>query len=142
LCQNHRSLIRTAGAITVFLISTFVDLSRGYAQADFVQPSETFEKAIRNKSMHRFVVYATIVNDVTGEIRTQCIPASLLLGAIHKEYDLSHDAASIEKTIKIALENPTREFHFSKQAAIDNIPLSGKETENHLQDQLQFQLRL
>ena len=109
---------------------------------EFHQSSAIFEKAIRNKSTHSFIVFATIVNDMTGEIHTQCIPAFLLLGAIHREYDLSYDTASIEKAIKIALENPNREFHFSKQAAINNIPLSGNETENHLQDQLQFQLRL
>jgi hypothetical protein len=64
----------------------------------------------------------TIVNNNSGEAHTECLPAPFLLGAIHKEYDLSYDAGSIEKVIQIALANPSRVFHFSKQAAIDNVP--------------------
>lgn len=134
---------RYAAAIATVLAGMFFfALDRGYAEDNFRQSSETFEKAIRNMSTHAYVVFATIVNDVTGESHTQCVPAPLLLGAIHREYDLSYDAASIETAIKIALENPTREFHFSKQAAIDNVPLSGKETEPYLKNQLLRQLRL
>jgi hypothetical protein len=62
------------------------------------------------------------VNDNTGETQTECMPANLLRGAIHREYNLDFDAASIEKVIQIALANSSRVFHFSKQSAIDNIP--------------------
>jgi len=48
----------------------------------------------------------------------------------------------MEKAVQIALANPSREFHFSKQAAIDNIPLSGKEKGDHLEDRRQYQRRL
>jgi hypothetical protein len=123
LRQCVQRLIR-AIATTAFLIGAlFVNFGRGYA-ADFFQPSEIFEKAIRNRSTHAYIIFATIINERTGETRSECIAASLLRGAIHKEYDLKYDAPSIEKAIEIALANQTREFHFSKQAATDNIPLS------------------
>jgi hypothetical protein len=141
LRKNDRSLIRATTTIAVILIGILCS-ALGRAEAEFRQSSETFEKAIRNNSTHTYVVLATIVDDLTGESHTQCIAAPFLLGAIHREYDLSHDAASIEKAIRIALANPTHEFHFSKQAAIDNIPLSGKETGSHLENQRKYQLRL
>jgi hypothetical protein len=136
LRENDRSLIRSAAVIVFFIGALFVSQGRAYAEADFVQSATTFEKAIRNRSTHTYVIFATIVDDRTGEAHSACIPAPLFLGAIHREYDLKYDAPSIEKAIEIALANPTREFHFSKQAAIDNIPLPGKETPTHLERRL------
>jgi hypothetical protein len=63
----------------------------------------------------------TIVDDRTGEAHAECTLAHLLLGAIHKEYDLASEPASIEKATQIALGNKTHVFHFSKQAALDNL---------------------
>lgn len=143
LRQNDQSPIRTIAAIIVFFIgSLFAGLGRGYAEAGFVQPAEIFERAIRNTSTNTYVVFVTIVNDRTGEAHSACIAAPLLLGAIHREYDLKYDASSIEKAIEIALANPSRQFHFSKQVAIDNIPMPGKETGMYLQNQLRYQFRL
>jgi hypothetical protein len=165
LRRNDQSLFRTIVAFTAFLVGPlFVSFDRGHAEDGVVQSPEkyekaihhsldreraetelarlSFEKAIRIQSTHTYVVFVTIVNDNTGEKHSACIAARLLLGAIHKEYDLKYDASSMEKVIQIALANPSREFHFSKQAAIDNMPLPGKEKGGHLEDQRQYQRRL
>jgi hypothetical protein len=122
LRQSDQRLIRAIAATAFLIGALFVNFGRGYA-ADFFQPSEIFEKAIRNRSTHTYIIFATIINDRTGETHSACIAAPLLRGAIHREFDLKYDAPSMEKVVEIALANQTREFHFSKQAAIDNIPL-------------------
>jgi hypothetical protein len=69
-----------------------------------------------------YIIFATVVNDQTGETRSDCMQAPFLLGAIHREYDLKYDAPSRDKAIQIVLANPSRVFHFSNQAAIDKLP--------------------
>jgi hypothetical protein len=114
---------KTAAAWTVALVTAlFAAAKDGRAESEFIQPQAVFEKAIRNMSTSTYVVFATVVNEKTGEAHTECMPSNLLMGAIHKEYDLDHSVASREKAIQIALQNSHRIFHFSKQAAIDNIP--------------------
>jgi hypothetical protein len=119
-----RSISLTASFFAGVLI---VFMSLVHAETEFVQSQLNFEKAIRNTST--YVIIATIVNDSTGEMHTECVSASFLLGAIHKEYDLGYDDPSIEKVIQIVLANPSHVFHFSKEAAIDNIPSFTKHAE-------------
>jgi hypothetical protein len=115
--------IRAVYFVSVFLSGAlFVLASIVHAETEFVQSQENFEKAIRDRSTSLYFILATVVNDNTGEAHTECFPASFLLGAIHKEYDLNYDAGSIEKAIQIALANSSRVFHFSKQTSIDNVP--------------------
>jgi hypothetical protein len=107
---------------TFFAVTLIVFASALHAEPEFVQSQANFEKATRNRSTVTYIVFVTVVNDITGEAQTECMSAHLLLGAIHREYNLDYDASSIEKAIQIALANSSRIFHFSKQAAIDNIP--------------------
>lgn len=100
----------------------FALTTSGMAETGFVQPQVIFEKAIRSGSTHSYVVFATYVNDHTGEARTECMPAKLFISAIHREHGLGGSPASHEEAIQIALRSPDRIFHFSKQSAIDNIP--------------------
>jgi hypothetical protein len=97
----------------------------GRVEPEFVQPQANFEKAIRNRSTMTYAVFATVVNDRTGEIRTECMAANLLIGAIDREYGLDYGVVSIEKATAIALQTSSRVFRFSKQAAIDNLPTFG-----------------
>jgi hypothetical protein len=105
--------------------------SDGRADTEFVQSRENFEKAIRNRSTNTYVVYVTVVNENTGETHTGCLPANLFRGAIHRENDLDYSASSSERAIQIALENSARVFHFSKQAAIDNLPLESNRQQRY-----------
>jgi hypothetical protein len=116
-------LIRAVTFVSVFLSGAlFVLAGLVHAEPEFVQSQANFEKAIRDKSTSLYLIFVTVVNDDSGEVHTECFPAPFLLGAIRKEYDLNYDAGSIEKAIQIAFANPSRVFHFSKQAAIDNVP--------------------
>ena len=101
----------------------------GRAENEFVQPQAYFEKAIRDKSTFHYVIFATFVNDNTGESHADCMEGALLVGALLRENGLVNDAKSIEKATEIALANPSRVFHFSKQDAIDNIPFFIKDAE-------------
>ena len=53
-----------------------------------VQPQPAFDAALRDTSTSPQFVAVTVVNDESGETISGCIAASLLLGAIHREYDL------------------------------------------------------
>jgi hypothetical protein len=69
----------------------------------------------RNLSM------VTIVNDKTAETRTECVPAPILLLAIHRENGLPLDPWSREVARQIAFTNTARVFRFAKQPAIDAL---------------------
>jgi hypothetical protein len=119
-------------AFVAAILAAFALASNGRAETEFVQPRAHFEKAIRDMSTSNYVIFATFVNDKTGEAHTDCIDGALLVGALVRENDLGHDVESMEKAREIALANPSRVFHFSKQAAIDNIPLFGRYAERFL----------
>jgi hypothetical protein len=87
-----------------------------------VQSQRQFEEAIRDQLNSPFFVVVTIVDDRTGLARNTCITANLFRGAIHREYGLAYDRASLEKVTEIALSSPDHVFHFSKQEALDNLP--------------------
>jgi hypothetical protein len=118
---------RVAAALTVAIAAAALvaPAGDGHAEPEFVQPRAIFEKAVRNTSTQTYVAFATVVNDRTGESRTECMAANLLMGAIHREYDLDYSVSSQEKAIQIALQTSPRVFHFAKQAAIDNLPSLG-----------------
>jgi hypothetical protein len=85
------------------------------------QSSERFSAAIHNDSTSPDYVLITVVDDATGQARTGCNTANLLLGAIHMEYGLAYDAAGIANAKNVALTNPRHLFHFSKPEALSNI---------------------
>jgi hypothetical protein len=86
-----------------------------------LQSQQRFEQAIRYTSTAPFFVLITVVDDRTGVARAVCTTANLFLGAIHREYGLSFDTASITKAIEIALASPDHVFHFSKREVLDHI---------------------
>jgi hypothetical protein len=87
------------------------------ADAAEMQPQDKFETAIRNASTTPSVILLTVVDDRTGQARTGCAPAPLLLGAIARETGAARD-----KSIDVALANSAHEFHFSRPDALANIP--------------------
>jgi hypothetical protein len=95
--------------------------SVGHAENDAVQSEKDFEKALRNSSASSQFVLVTIVNDRTAETRTECMPAPVLLLAIHRENGLPFDPWSREVARQIAFTNTSRVFRFSKQPAIDAL---------------------
>jgi hypothetical protein len=113
----------------IFACAISVFANEGRAENEFVQSQAHFERAIRNRSTETYVIFATIVNDNTGEAHTECVAAPFLLGAIHREYDLIYDEPSIDRAVQIALANPSHVFHFSKEVAIKNIPSFTKDAE-------------
>jgi hypothetical protein len=87
------------------------------------QSQERFEEAIRDNSTSPFFILYTAVDDRTGEARKRCGTANLFRGAIHREYSLPYDKASQAKVTEIVLSSPDHVFHFTKQEALDNIPV-------------------
>jgi hypothetical protein len=85
------------------------------------QPPESFAAAIHDNSTSPVYVLITVVNDATGEARTGCNTANLLLGAIHMEYGLAYDAAAVANAQNMALTNTSHVFHFSKPEALANV---------------------
>jgi hypothetical protein len=66
-------------------------------------------------------VWITVVDGRTGMSTRMCTDAAFLLGAIHKEQGISYDEQSVERVMKIALDNRARTFRFSKPDAIANL---------------------
>ena len=85
------------------------------------QSPESFSAAIRDNSTSPFYVLITVVDDTTGQARTDCNTANLLLGAIHIEYGFTYDAAAIANAQNTALANTSHVFHFSKPEALANV---------------------
>lgn len=90
-----------------------------------VQDQQRFQAAILDHSTAPFFVLVTIVDDRTGQSRTGCLAAPFLLGAIERELDLPSGLDMSDRSVQIALGNPDHVFHFSKQAALDNVATSG-----------------
>lgn len=87
------------------------------------QSQERFEAAIRNTSSAPSFILYTVVDDRSGQAHTMCGIAPLLLGAIAREYGPPYDKAGHEKALEIALSSRDHIFHFTKQEALDNIPV-------------------
>ena len=97
-----------------------------------VQPYQShaaFKTAILDMSTSPYVVLITVVDDRTGRSTTGCTLGHFVVGAIFRENggapeDKSNAAidARLQEAQKIALENTSHIFHFSSQAALDNLP--------------------
>jgi hypothetical protein len=107
----------------------------GRSTAQTRQSQAAFETAIRDSSNSPYVVLITVVDDRTGQAETGCTLATFLRGAIYVEKwgsPVNRPAAEtrprLEEAQQIALANTSHVFHFSSQAALDNIlPLSYQE---------------
>ena len=121
-----RSTLRAAGrpasvAAAAVLGTCHVLAAPAPAQNQPHQSPESFAAAIRANSTSPVYVLITVVDDSTGQARTGCNTANLLLGAIHMEYGLAYDAAAIATAQNMALTNTSHVFHFSKPEALANI---------------------
>jgi len=114
---------RMLGTSTAIFLIALLFAGNVRADSEFVQPQAVFEKAIRNTSTNKYIVYVTAVDDNTGERTSGCVEAALLRTAILWENDLGSGPSSLKRAIQIALDNPSHVFHFSKRAAIHNVPL-------------------
>jgi hypothetical protein len=124
-----RGSARFASLIGSFLVGILIVSGLAHGETEFVQSQANFEKAIRNRSTSIYVIFATIVNDSTGETHAECVAAPFLLGAILKEYALGYDGPSVEKAIQIALANPSHVFRFTNEAALGKLPPFTKNAE-------------
>ena len=120
-----RSTLVTAGRATCFAAAVLgtchVLAEPALEQSRPHQSPESFSAAIRDNSTSPVYVLITVVDDTTGQARTGCNTANLLLGAIHMEYGLTYDAAAVANAQNMALANPSHVFHFSKPEALTNI---------------------
>jgi hypothetical protein len=82
---------------------------------------DLFTRAIQNDSTAPNYVLITVVNDKTKEARSVCTEAPFLLGAIHRERQISYDNAGVRKVKDLALAQTNRTFHFSREDALKNI---------------------
>jgi hypothetical protein len=116
-----------------FLLTVFSIGMPGESTADPIQSQSDFEIAIRDNSTSPYIVLLTIVDDRTGESRTGCTEAHFLIGAIILERldgygkTRSENMVKAQKARRIAVENTSHIFHFSKQSAIDNLPFKYQE---------------
>ena len=108
----------------VFSLALFAATACGFAHAETpVQSEASFEAAIRNHSTAPSYVLITVVEARSTVARSTCTTANFLLGALHREYDLEFDAAGQSRAEQLALEKGSHSFRFTRQQAIDNIPL-------------------
>ncbi|MGD0280146.1 MAG: hypothetical protein ABSC11_12670 [Smithella sp.] len=87
------------------------------------QSQESFEAAIHNHSTAPPYVLITVVDASTESARSICTTVNLLMGALHLEYGIGFDKAGVSKVEEIALSNKSHKFRFTKQKAIDHIPV-------------------
>jgi len=115
------------------LLFTLISLSTMTLAAEPIQSQNDFGIAIRDRSTSPYIVLVTTVDDRTGESRTGCTEAHFLLGAIILEKldgygkNNSENIIKTEKAQQIALENSSHVFHFSRQDALDNLPIKYQE---------------
>lgn len=95
------------------------------------QSHAAFETAIRNRSTSPYVVLITVIDDRTGESQTGCTLAPFVVGATYIEKwgpmegrPAAEITARHEEIEKSVLENTSHIFHFSSQAALDNVPFT------------------
>ncbi|HEU4372204.1 MAG TPA: hypothetical protein VFS02_01870 [Telluria sp.] len=87
-----------------------------------VQSSASYEAAIRNTSTAPSYVMVTIVDANTNLEWTTCTTANFLVGALHMENGLAHDAEGTRQATALALLNTEHRFVFFSEAALRNIP--------------------
>jgi len=105
-----------------------------------------YRKAILNDSTSPLYVLFTLHDMKTGADRTICTGGNFLVGAIHTEYRLDYDAASMKRSYDIALRQPGHRFAFKSRKALRNVesgytPLMLAEARQRLSGMSRAQLR-
>ena len=105
-----------------------------FGQAKAAQDQQQYQRAISDNSTSPYFVLVTINDGVSGNAFTGCVSANFLKGAIFRQlggdWGPPEDAerrqaalATMRKADEIALRSIDHEFHFSKQAALDDVRL-------------------
>ncbi|HXG99250.1 MAG TPA: hypothetical protein VNI79_02410 [Sphingomicrobium sp.] len=63
----------------------------------------------------------TVVDGRSEAAKSNCVPATFLLGAIHRELGLDYDDNGIRKGEEFALSAKDRRFVFTKPEALSNV---------------------
>jgi hypothetical protein len=80
-----------------------------------------YRKAVIEQSTSPLYVLFTLHDPKTGQDKTICTTANLLLGAIHMEYGLDYDKAGEKRELETALQQPGHRFTFTKRKALRNL---------------------
>ncbi len=108
----------------IFLLAIWFALwPLGCESQSFVQDEVHFRKAILINSSSPYFVFIEVIDVRKNDKQSFCIEAPFLLGALHREFNLGYDMFTIKKVIDIALSNADHAFRFSKQEALDNMPV-------------------
>ena len=123
----------------LFVLAALACLAAG-GGAKAAQDQARYERAISDNSTSPYFVLVTIKDDISRNVFTGCVTANFLKGAIFREiggdWGPTEDIekrqavlAAMRIADEIALKSTNHEFHFSKQAAIDNVRLQYTEDE-------------
>jgi len=137
--QYEEVSMMTSSVRTVFAIAVLTGLVI-CGGAKGAQDQEHYRRAITNNSTSPYFVLVTIKDDAADGSFTGCVSANFLKGAIYLELGGKWDSpgddekrkaelALLRKAGEIALNSPDHEFHFSKPAALANIPKEYSEDE-------------
>lgn len=130
--MRMRSTLKKAGRTTYVILAVALGASPVLAaqpappaaEKPPTQSADSFATALRDDSTSPFYVLITVVDDATGQSRTRCTTANLLLGAIHIEHGLAFNSEGSTNARSMALANTSHVFHFSKPEALANIPMN------------------
>ena len=86
----------------------------------FSQKHSQYLEAIGNETTNTAYVYVTLVDGNTGTVRSGCVGANFLIGAIHREHRLGYDPASHAKARHLA-SDPSHRFVFKSKEALANV---------------------
>jgi hypothetical protein len=94
------------------------------AGAPFVQDQAHYEQAVGAMSTAPYYVLVTLVDDTQKKSWTGCIPANVVMGAIHLELGIGYDAASLGRVRTVMFATKDRAFHFANPQALANVPMN------------------
>src|SRR5260370_15430329 len=80
-----------------------------------------YRKAVIEQSTSPLYVLFTLHDPKTGQDKTICTTANLLLGGIHMDYGLDYDKAGEKRELETALQQPGHRFTFTKRKALRNL---------------------
>jgi hypothetical protein len=85
------------------------------------QSFDDYRAAINKMSTLPTFVMVTVTDRRSNASQIRCVPANLLLGAIHYESGLSFNNDGIQSVKKIALSSIDRRFTFENRKALRNV---------------------
>jgi hypothetical protein len=108
--------------ISLALVTTTPSAAESVGPNEYVQPQESFEAAVRYGGYSYVLI--TMVDMESESVRSTCTTANLLIGAVVKEFGIpTSDKAWFPKAVELALSKKDHVFRFTKQDAVNNIPM-------------------